>query len=394
MASVQRFDLGPVLQRTAPSARLLDAEPLAHQIMPAPNPAPLASGRGPIRVLVVDDSALVRAALRKELGAHPQIEVVGTASDPFVARDLIQQLDPEVLVLDLEMPRMDGLSFLRRLMAFHPLPVIVCSSLSPQGSEMALSCLEAGAIEVFGKPSAAYSIGDLGGDLIRTVLQARRVRLQPKQPVGRGSKSQGTALSVTTNKAILVGASTGGGSAIHAILSNLPANMPGIVIVQHMPASFSAAFAKRMDAASVLEVREAKSGDLIGPGKVLVAPGDVHLKVVRSGAQYLVETQAGPRVRYHRPAVEVLFESGAQVLGPNAMGLILTGMGNDGAGGMASLHAAGGFTVAQDESSSVIFGMPREAIAAGGVDEVLHLDAIPARMVDFARGQARRKSVG
>lgn len=362
--------------------------------MSAPSPAHRAPGTGPVRVLVVDDSAIVRAALRKELGAHPGIEVVGAAPDPFVARDLIQQLAPEVLVLDLEMPRMDGLSFLRRLMAFHPLPVIVCSSLSPQGSEVALSCLEAGAIEVFCKPSAAYSIGDLGRDLVRAVLQARGVRLQPRQPPAGGPSPRSTALRETTNKVILVGASTGGPPALQAILSNLPANMPGIVIVQHMPAGFTAAFAKRMDGASALEVREAKHGDLIGPGKVLVAPGDLHLKVVRSGAQYLVETQGGPPVRHHRPSVEVLFESGAKALGANAMGLILTGMGNDGAGGLASMHAAGALTVAQDEASSVVFGMPREAIAAGGVDEVLPLQEIPARMVDFARGQARRRAVG
>lgn len=349
---------------------------------------------GPVRVLVVDDSAIVRAALRKELGAHPGIEVVGAASDPFVARDLIQQTDPQVLILDLEMPRMDGLSFLRRLMAMHPLPVIVCSSLSPKGSEMAMSCLDAGAIEVFCKPTAAYSIGDLGRELVRAVLGARNVRLQARKTAEGGVPPAPTALRETTNKAILVGASTGGPPALQSILSKLPANMPGIVIVQHMPAGFTEAFAKRMNGVSPLEVHEARSGDLIAPGKVLIAPGDLHLKVVRSGAQHLVETQAGPAVRHRRPAVEILFESGAKALGANAMGLILTGMGNDGAIGLAAMHAAGAFTVAQDEASSVVFGMPREAINAGGVDEVLPLERIPARMIDFATGKVQRRAAG
>ncbi len=344
-----------------------------------------------MRVLVVDDSAVVRQTLRNELGAHADIEVVGAAPDPFVARDMILALAPEVIVLDLEMPRMDGLSFLRRIMAMHPMPVIVCSSLSPRGSEMALACLEAGALEVFCKPNAAYSVGDLGADLARAVRAARHARPMRIQPhKAERAKHSLSSLGEASNKVILIGCSTGGPVALHTIFEELPANMPAMVIVQHMPPGFTKSLAKRLDGLSAMTVKEAEHGELLTPGKALVAPGGQHLRLASSGAQLLVELVSGPPVQQHKPSVEVLFESGARVLGRNAMGAVLTGMGNDGARGLASLRAKGALTVAQDEASSVVFGMPREAIAAGGVAEVLPLDSMATRMVQFARVAERR----
>ena len=336
----------------------------------------------------MDDSALVRQTLRRELESHPEVEVVGAAPDPFVARDLIKSEKPEVIVLDLEMPRMDGLDFLRRIMAMHPLPVIICSSLSQKGSETALACLEAGAVEVFGKPEAAYSIGELGRDLTRAVLAARNtqpraIRSAPKGQV-RATLSQ---VAQTTNQLCLIGSSTGGPVAVQEILTTLPANMPPIVVVQHMPKGFTKPFAERLNKFSALEIREATHGELLTPGKVLIAPAANHLRVAKNGAQLLVEVARGPEVCYHKPSVEVLFESAAEVVGKNAMAVILTGMGSDGAGGMKSLRDKGAYTVAQDEASCVVFGMPKEAIAAGGACDVLPLSSIAGRMVEFAEGR-------
>lgn len=347
----------------------------------------------PVRVLIVDDSSVVRTRLTKELSAYPAIKVVGSAPDPFVARDMIAKLDPEVMILDLEMPRMDGLTFLRKVMKFRPTPTIVVSSLTPKGADMATACLQAGAIDVLCKPSEAYSIGDLSRELAGIVMGARFVNLGriAKQASVKPPALESTAMLSTTNKIIAVGSSTGGTDALTRLLTPLPARMHGMVMVQHMPEHFTTTFAARLNELCQLEVREAKDGDTVARGLALLAPGGQQMKLVRSGAVYKVHVAPGPPVCRHAPSVEVLFESVARTAGANAMGIMLTGMGNDGAGGMRSMHDAGAFTVAQDEKSCVVFGMPKEAIAQGGVDEVIHLDRIPRRIVDYAEGKTKGK---
>lgn len=347
----------------------------------------------PVRVLVVDDSPVVRQRLTRELDQYERIHVVGSAPDPFAAREEIARLDPEVLVLDLEMPRMDGLTFLRRLMAHRPMPVVVVSSLTPQGAEMATACMQAGAISVLCKPSAAYTVGQLSRELARVVIDARRVNVgrlapatRPGVPRIRSSGSLGKA-----SKIIAIGSSTGGTNALLQVLKPLPAEMHGIVIVQHMPAQFTATFAKRLDSECALRVREARDGDVIERGVALLAPGGKHMRIVRNGVEFKVRIVGGPAVCRHQPSVEVLFESVARSVGDRSMGIMLTGMGADGATGMRAMRDAGAFTVAQDEQTCVVFGMPREAIAAGGVDEVLPLQDIAGRVVEFAEGRTARK---
>ncbi len=338
----------------------------------------------PIKVLVVDDSAIVRKIFTQELSKHPDIEVIGTAPDPYVARDKIVRLKPDVITLDIEMPRMDGLSFLRKLMKYHPVPTIIVSSLTPKNSEMALEAMECGAVEVLAKPGGAYSVGDMSvqlADKIRAAAHARVVPAVSREKTARDSEaiaSYSRSLKRTTHKVVAMGASTGGTEALKAVLIQMPSNSPGIVIVQHMPPRFTTAFANRLDGLCQIEVREAKDGDSVLPGLALIAPGNYHMLLRRSGARYYVEVKSGPLVCHQRPSVDVLFHSVAQYVGANAVGVIMTGMGRDGARGMLEMRSAGAHTVAQDEASCVVFGMPKEAIKQGGVEVVVPLDEIPS----------------
>jgi two-component system, chemotaxis family, protein-glutamate methylesterase/glutaminase len=331
-----------------------------------------------VRVLIVDDSAVVRQIFQQQLSNDPEIEVVGTAPDPFAARDLIVQLKPDVITLDLEMPRMDGITFLRKLMHYFPVPTIVVSSLTPAGSDLALEALSAGAVDVMCKPGAAYTVGDMALDLAEKIKSATRTEvnwraMSAKPAAGAAQPS----LSRTTNQILALGASTGGTVALESILKALPANAPGTVITQHMPEMFTQAFARRLDGLCALNVREAVDGDSVVPGVALIAPGNCHLLLRRSGARYLVNVKDGPLVNRHRPSVDVMFGSVARTAGRNAIGVILTGMGGDGAKGMLEMHEAGASTIAQDEASCVVFGMPKVAIDLGGVDQVLGLEHIP-----------------
>ncbi len=338
-----------------------------------------------IKVLIVDDSALVRKMLTMELSADKSVEVIGTAPDPFAARDLIIEKNPDVLILDVEMPRMDGLTFLERIMKYHPMPVIILSSLAKSGGEVAMKALEIGAAEVLAKPGASYSVSDMSIQLIdriKAVYCIKKSKLQtPKGKPVITEKAINHALLKTTNKIIAIGASTGGTEAIREILTRLPGDMPPIVIVQHMPQYFTHSFAENLNKLSRLYVKEAENNELLAPGKVLVAPGNYHMVLKRSGASYYVEVKDGPLVYYQRPSVEVLFKSIARYAGANAAGVILTGMGRDGADGLLEMKKAGAFTIAQDESSSIVFGMPREAIQIGAADKVVNLKDIPDMLV-------------
>lgn len=351
-----------------------------------------------IRVLVVDDSALVRKLLTEELERAGDIQVVGSAMDPYVARDKIAQLHPDVITLDVEMPRMDGLSFLEKLMAHHPIPTIVVSSLTPKDSDAYLRALELGAVDVIAKPGSPYATPDIGRQLVSSIRAAARARVQRIVPpptgapprvaapaAGRRTPAAGVPRLDTTHKILAIGASTGGTQAIEAVLKGLPADIPGTVIVQHMPAHFTAPFAERLQRVCPMEVREAKDGDYVVPGTALVAPGGIHMQLVRSGAKYQVRLKDGPPVHYQRPAVDVLFNSVARHAAANAVGVILTGMGADGAAGLKAMRDAGAYTIAQDEASCVVFGMPREAIAAGAACEVQPLDRVAARTLDAFR---------
>jgi two-component system chemotaxis response regulator CheB len=335
-----------------------------------------------IKVLVVDDSAVVRQILQNALSADPEIEVVGTAPDPFVARDMIVQRKPDVITLDVEMPRMDGITFLRKLMHYYPLPVIVVSSLTPEGSGLALEALSGGAVEVMCKPGAAFTVGDMGEELVEKVKIAARAKVRQ---VEKGARLESpAALGRTTNKVIAMGASTGGTVALEKILSRMPADAPGVVIAQHMPAMFTKQFAARLNDLSAMEVREAVEGDSVVPGVALIAPGDFHMLLKRSGARYFVSVRTGPMVHRQRPAVEVLFRSVARAAGANAVGVLLTGMGVDGAQGMLEMREAGAATIAEDEASCVVFGMPRAAIELGAAGRVLNLDRIPQEILRLA----------
>jgi len=329
-----------------------------------------------INVLIVDDSAVVRKVMTEELSRYEDINVVGTAVDPYVARDKIVKLKPDVITLDMEMPRMDGLSFLAKLMKHYPLPVVVLSSLTPKNSEIALKALDLGAIEVLCKPGEAYSTKDVHRDLaraIRAAASARMDRSEIKKKVADKKVNYESLLSQTTHKVVAIGASTGGTKAIEAVLREMPGTLPGTVIVQHMPENFTRSFADRLNDVCEMEIREAQDGDRVVPGVALIAPGNHHMVLKRSGAQYLVRLKDGPRVHYQRPAVDVLFQTVAKVAGKNAVGAILTGMGADGAKGLLAMQQAGAQTIAQDEATSIVFGMPKEAIKLGAADKVLPL---------------------
>lgn len=339
-----------------------------------------------IRVLIVDDSASVRQVLATELARDPSLEVIGTAPDPYVARDKIVNLRPDVITLDVEMPRMDGITFLRRLMLHHPLPVIIVSSLTPAGGELAMEAMSAGAVDIMCKPGAAYTVGDMAVELIDKVKAAAAVNVRVRRyPALNQAPVKRLSLTRTTETLIAIGASTGGTEALTRTLSVMPPNAPGIIIVQHMPEHFTRSFALRLNEVCAIEVCEAENGMRVTPGKALVAPGNYHMLLRRSGAVYFVDVKSGPLVSRHRPSVDVMFKSVAKYAGRNAIGVIMTGMGADGADGITEMHKNGAATIAQDERSCIVFGMPREAIARGGIDHVVHLDQIPAVALDLAQ---------
>lgn len=350
-----------------------------------------------IKVLVVDDSALVRKLLTEELNKQKDIEVVGTAVNPYVARDKIVKLKPDVLTLDLEMPRMDGLSFLSKLMKHYPMPVVVVSSLTPKNSENALMALRLGAVDVICKPGSAYSTQNISQQIVKAVRAASIAKFDrnlkpPEQNVKlkQVNKPQPKArLLHTTNKLIAIGASTGGTRALEAVLTQLPASLPGIVIVQHMPPVFTKSFAERLNTICNAKVKEAEDGDGILPGQVLIAPGNYHMLVEKSGAKYYTRIKQGPPVHHHRPSVDVMFNSVAEAAGLNAMGVILTGMGADGAKGLLAMKNKGSRTIGQDEETSVVYGMPKVANDIGAVDEVLPLQKISAAIVRQMNEQAQ-----
>ncbi len=344
-----------------------------------------------IRVLIVDDSAIVRKVLAEALASEPDLEVVGTAPDPFVARDKILSLRPDVLTLDVEMPRMDGLTFLKKLMRFHPLPVIVISSLAQSSSQTALEALQCGAVEVLAKPGGPYSVGELKQDLPQKVRAAAQARVGKARPqLTTPALAVPLALSgASSSTVIAIGASTGGTEAIREVLSALPANIPGIVIVQHIPPVFSLAFANRLNDLCKLRVKEAADGDRVVSGRALIAPGNFHMTLAKSGGEYRVSIEDGPRVCYQRPSVDVLFESVAKVAKGDAIGALLTGMGSDGAQGLLKMKRAGARTIAQDEASCVVFGMPREAIRMGAADRVLPLNRVAAELTALSAMVAR-----
>jgi two-component system chemotaxis response regulator CheB len=340
------------------------------------------------RVLIVDDSAIVRKILSEALAGEADLEVVGTAPDPYVARDKILSLRPDVLTLDIEMPRMDGLTFLKKLMHFHAMPVVVISSLAQSSCKAAVEALECGAVEVLAKPGGPYSVGELRHSLAAKIRAAGRSRVRAPAPSAARVRMEAPA-APSPDTVLAIGASTGGTEAIASVLRQLPASSPGIVIAQHIPPEFSRAFAGRLNEICAMEVKEAADGDALRPGLALVAPGDLHMLLRKSGGRYFVNVKTGPRVCYQRPSVDVLFCSVAEAAGAGAMGVILTGMGSDGAQGLLKMHGAGAYTVAQDEATCVVFGMPREAIELAAVDQVLPLSAIPGAILS-PRRLARR----
>ena len=346
-----------------------------------------------IKVLIVDDSALVRQTLSEILSSDPEIEVVGMAQDPIVAVQKIAEQVPDVITLDVEMPRMDGITFLQKIMSQHPIPVVMCSSLAEAGNETTLKALEYGAVDIITKPKMGTKqfIEESKIRICDSVKAAAAAHLKPIRPVREVSPKYTAdvmieppntkAMIQTTEKIVAVGASTGGTEALSVFLQMLPEDTPGIVIVQHMPENFTAAFAKRLDSICRVTVKEAENNDSVVRGHVLIAPGNKHTLLKRSGARYYVEVKDGPLVSRHRPSVDVLFRSAARYAGKNAVGIIMTGMGDDGARGMKEMHDAGAATIAQDEASCVVFGMPNEAIKLGGADKVLPLEKIAAEMM-------------
>lgn len=351
-----------------------------------------------VRVLVVDDSALVRQTLKDILSSDAGIEVIGTASDPYDAAEKIRKEVPDVITLDVEMPRMDGLTFLRKIMTQHPIPVVMCSTLTEKGSETTLKALEYGAVEIIQKPrlgtkqfleEARVRICDAvkAASLVRARSIAKPMKVEPKLTADAVlEESKTNAMIQTTEKVVAVGASTGGTEALRIFLEALPHDAPGIVIVQHMPEHFTAAFAKRLDTLCRVSVKEAENNDILMRGRVLIAPGNRHMLIKRNGARYYVEIKDGPLVCRHRPSVDVLFRSAARYAGQNAVGVIMTGMGDDGARGMLEMNRAGAVTIAQDEHSSVVFGMPHEAIKKGAVDKVLDLQSIAGEVLRICNG--------
>lgn len=347
-----------------------------------------------IRVLIVDDSAAIRQLLTRILSSDPAIDVVGHAPDPYFARQKIKDLKPDVLTLDVEMPRMDGITFLEKLMHGHPMPVVMVSSLTQKGQDITLRALELGAVDFFPKPTidTLTGVADAAQQIIDKVKSAAHARVMRRTMSSAGtdtattvrpSLSAGTQFRLT-NQIIAIGASTGGTEAIREVLTRLPADTPGVVIVQHMPPGFTASFAQRLDSLCAIRVKEAEDGDRVLPGHALIAPGNLHTELVRSGANYSVRVFSGPPVNRHRPSVDVLFDSCAAQAGRNVVAAILTGMGNDGARGLRRLREAGARTIAQDEATCVVFGMPKEAIACDGAEFVLPLPRIAGEVLRLA----------
>lgn len=348
----------------------------------------------PIKVLIVDDSAVVRQVLSSVIDSDPDLEVIGSAMDPYIAARKIKEQVPDVITLDVEMPKMDGLTFLQKIMSQHPMPVVMCSSLTHQGCEVTFKALEYGAVDIITKPSMGIKqfFEESKIKICDAIKAASKARLKPfSQPSSKVTKKytadvvlpnkEKNRVFSTTEKVVAVGASTGGTEAIRALIESLPHDTPGMVIVQHMPEYFTGAFARRLNDLSYMQVKEAEDGDKVVRGTVLIAPGNKHMLLKRSGAKYYVAIQNGQLVCRHRPSVEVLFRSAAQIAGPNALGIILTGMGDDGAHGLLEMKESGSITIAQDEESSVVFGMPREAIKLGAADKVLPLDNIPGAIL-------------
>jgi two-component system, chemotaxis family, protein-glutamate methylesterase/glutaminase len=349
-----------------------------------------------IRVLIVDDSAVVRQTLSEILSTDPEIEVTGTASDPFVAAERMREQVPDVITLDIEMPRMDGLTFLQKIMAQHPIPVVICSSLAEEGAQSTLKALEYGAVDIITKPrlGSKQFLEDSRIALCQAVkaaaaAQVRALRpqrmVEPKLTADAILSPATHAMAETTEKVVAIGASTGGTEALKSLLEVLPPDCPGIVIVQHMPEMFTRAFANRLDGLCNISVKEAESNDTVIRGRALIAPGNHHMLLKRSGARYYVDIKDGPLVCRHRPSVDVLFRSAARYAGQNAVGVILTGMGDDGASGMLEMKQAGAVTIAQDEATCIVFGMPKEAIKRGAVDKILPLQAVAGAILVHAK---------
>lgn len=340
-----------------------------------------------IKVLIVDDSAVVRKVFKEELSQEKDIEVIGTAPDPYVARDKIVKLKPDVVTLDIEMPRMDGLTFLKKLMRHYPLPVIIVSSLTEKGGRLAMEALADGALEVISKPSTAYSVGEMSVQLIDKIKAVAGVRVDKKidnrEVSAKTITPETKALAKTTNKIIAIGASTGGTEALKVVLTQMPPNAPGILIVQHMPARFTTSFAERLNELCAVTVKEAQDGDSVVNGQALIAPGNLHMLLKRSGARYYVQVKNGPMIHHQRPAVDVLFHSVAEYAGGNSVGAILTGMGADGAAGLLKMKDAGARTVAQDEKTCVVFGMPKEAIKLGAAEKVVPIGQVAKTTLNF-----------
>jgi two-component system chemotaxis response regulator CheB len=353
-----------------------------------------------IRVLTVDDSALMRQVLAQLLSKDRDIEVVGSAPDPFIARQKIKALNPDVITLDVEMPKMDGLTFLEKLMAGHPMPVVMVSSLTEAGCQTTLRALELGAVDFITKPKIDLREGmeEVAQDLIAKIKAAAMAKVRGTGVGGRGKAEPlasrllplaSSAMIKTTDTIIAIGASTGGTEALRAVLEVLPPNTPPIIVTQHMPERFTKTFADRLNQLCRISVKEAEDGDSVLPGHALIAPGSYHMTLVRSGARYSVRLNQDPPVNRHRPSVDVMFDSVASYAGANTIGVILTGMGGDGAKGMLAMKQSGAYTIAQDEASCVVFGMPKEAIKMGGVDKILPLDDIPAAMLAHASRSER-----
>ena len=358
-----------------------------------------------INVLIVDDSAVVRQVVADVVGKDPQIRVMGAVSDPILAMERMKREWPDVIILDIEMPRMDGLSFLRKLMDEHPTPVVICSTLTERGAETTMQALAAGAVGILTKPKLGLKrfLEDSAIefiDAVKTAAQSDPHRLKRlAQGAGRTSPlasvplpvrsapAAGSALAETTDRLVAIGTSTGGTQALEAVLTALPRVSPGIVIVQHMPEKFTALFAQRLNTLCQIEVREAQDGDRVIAGRALIAPGGKHMQIKRSGAQYLVEVLDGPLVNRHRPSVDVLFRSVAKFAGRNALGIIMTGMGGDGSRGLKEMHDAGAETIAQDEESCVVYGMPKEAVKLGAVDRSLPLEQMAGAIQAYSRMQ-------
>lgn len=350
-----------------------------------------------ISVLVIDDSALIRKLLTEIINSQADMEVIGAAPDPLVAREMIRTLNPDVLTLDVEMPRMDGLDFLEKLMRLRPMPVVMVSTLTERGSEVTFRALELGAIDFVAKPKMdiRHGLEAYGEEIARKIRVASVARVRRLEP-GSANATNGRTPQISehhgisTEKLIIIGASTGGTEAIKDVLVHLPPDCPGILIAQHMPPGFTRSFAERLNRLCKIEVKESEGGERVLPGHAYIAPGHSHLLLKKNGANYMTELSQADPVNRHRPSVDVLFQSAAQYAGKNAVGVILTGMGKDGAAGMLAMHQAGAYNLAQDEDSSVVFGMPREAIAIGAVDEIVSLRDMAGRILSRLTGTVRQ----